>query len=450
MTPDELRSLQGNLIGPYGASFGHVAHLFGRIEATSGGSFRALFRRLLGPQGVTWGLWEQRPARTLNVGVSAQGLQALQPALATELAHPFRAFTEGMPARAATLGDPNPLAGRWGERHLWLTINAINAEELDAAVGALRELAHPVDLVEETRGAAWVVDGHWHEHFGFRDDISYPAVVGLTSPTPEELEGRGQLVNGTWQPIAPGEFVLGFRNNAGVDIVSTLSPDAKRLLRGGSFAVLRKLKQDVVAFRDYIDSIRQRVPGDPAAKLVGRERGGEPLAPLDAVGEGHDSLNNFTFERDQYGARCPLGSHVRRANHRSNNDGGRHRLMRRGMNYGTPLAEGARDDKERGLWFLAFNADIEDQFEFVQKRWLNGPVSNLSDEQDPLAGMAAKRAMAIEGDSAQHRAPVLLRNIPQFVSFLGGQYYFYPGRSGIELLAEPAQPVSGARRLEPQ
>lgn len=447
---DVLTGFQGNLIEPYGAAFTHVAHLFARVDANGAGSIGRLLQTLLGQERLTWGYWESKPRRTLNVGLSAGALELLRPELASELAQHFEAFSSGMSARSDLLGDSDELDPSWAERHLWLTIHAINPRELDDAVDELRSLVTPTMLVEDARGAAWVVNDQRREHFGFRDDISYPVVDGRVSPSSVELEGRGKLVNDTWEPIPLGEFVFGYQNDSGNNVIAELSEDAQRLLQGGSFAVLRKLKQDVVGFRRYIDSIRGKVrDGDPAAKLVGRERSGEPLVPLTASGQGHDPLSNFSFDSDEFGARCPLGAHVRRANHRTKADGGRHRLMRRGINYGAPLAEGASDDVERGLWFLAFNASIEDQFEFIQRRWLNDPVGNLSGAQDPLAGTAAKRAMAIEGDSAEGRLPVLLRGIPQFVTCLGGQYYLYPGRAGLELLAtDQAQPPSGRRRTE--
>jgi hypothetical protein len=45
--------------------------------------------------------------------------------------------------------------------------------------------------------------------------------------------------------------------------------------------------------------------------------------------------------------------------------------------------------------------------------------------------------MLIEGDGT--REPILLLDIPQFVTCRGGQYYFMPGLRALELLAAGAQ-----------
>ena len=70
----------------------------------------------------------------------------------------------------------------------------------------------------------------------------------------------------------------------------------------------------------------------------------------------------------------------------------RHRLLRRGREYGSPLtteeALHAEDDGEpRGLHFICLNGNIARQFEFVQHTWLNNPkFAGLYDDADPLVG----------------------------------------------------------------
>ena len=336
--------------------------------------------------------------------------------------------------RSAELGDGDDFPRkRWEERHVWLSLHAQAAADLDPWLAQLKQLAGRLDLLEEQpRGAAHVVGGHWYEHFGYRDDISYPAIEGTPLLDPAEVPGRGKRQGGKWLPIATGEFLLGYPDENGADALSGLSPDAQRLLKHGTFGVFRRLRQDVVAFRKYLSEKSSPLATSDylAARMMGRDYAGAPLAGSP------ESLADFTYEGDADGARCPLGAHVRRANPRSPDprESGRRRLLRRGMSYGSPLAQGAEDKADRGLWFVAFNASIEQQFEFIQKQWLNSEVGTLSDARDPIAGSGTTRAIVIEGDSSTARAPLLLLDIPQFVTCQGGQYYFMPGLGGLALL----------------
>jgi Dyp-type peroxidase family len=418
--------IQGNILTGY--KFRRVAHLFGRIEAKDVALWKSLLSQLA-PQ-MTMSQWAKKPETTLNIGFSARAVALLQRETATEIASRFPAFSQGMANRARELGDTDEFDNRWEERHVWLAVHAREDAPLDARVGELRRIFGRIDLFEQSpRGAAIEKNGHWYEHFGFRDDISYPAVDGTPRLDPSEIPGRGKFQNGAWLPIAPGEFVLGQVDEAGRNALDGLSANAQRLLRNGSFGVFRHLRQHVPAFREFLD--RQsgpRLGADAlAACMMGRRANGEPLAGKP------EELSAFTYDGDERGARCPLGAHVRRANPRGKD--GRHRLIRRGMSYGAPLAEGATDTADRGLWFVAINANIEDQFEFVQKRWLNSPeFGTLSDARDPVVGAGASRGFVIEGDVSAARQPVLLTNLPNFVTCHGGQYYFLPGRRGLEFL----------------
>src|SRR5438067_397340 len=109
----------------------------------------------------------------------------------------------------------------------------------------------------------------------------------------------------------------------------------------------------------------------------------------------------------------------------------RHRLLRRGREYGPPVppesvyAEPPADDPERGLFFICIGASIGRQFEFVQHSWVNNPkFAELYDEPDPLVGYHPPGAsnFSIPTDPVRLR----LRNVPQFVTTRGGAYFFLP------------------------
>ncbi|MGI9024730.1 MAG: hypothetical protein ACR2GP_03995 [Burkholderiaceae bacterium] len=103
-----------------------------------------------------------------------------------------------------------------------------------------------------------------------------------------------------------------------------------------------------------------------------------------------------------------MGAHIRRANPRDTRFPGsqeeidsvnRHRLLRVGRAYGAWLEAGearaaretaTRENKKAvepdvGLMFMCLNADIERQYEFVQKTWmLNRNMNGLDGETYPL------------------------------------------------------------------
>ena len=158
------------------------------------------------------------------------------------------------------------------------------------------------------------------------------------------------------------------------------------------------LDQNVPAFDAQIAELAKRTGLSPdlvGAKLVGRYKSGCPLetrtflasappAPTDpgiatpALADS-DNLNlAFEFGEDPDGKLVPLASHIRKAYPRdedtglgvdSESDTQTHRLLRRGIPFGASIGDsgqgGAEADK-RGLVFLCYQRDIEEQFEFVQ------------------------------------------------------------------------------------
>jgi hypothetical protein len=72
-----------------------------------------------------------------------------------------------------------------------------------------------------------------------------------------------------------------------------------------------------------------------------------------------------------------------------------------------------------GLWFMALNASIRRQFEFVQQSRCNAPGPDGA--RDPLIGRASGRTA---GESRQFRVR-------------GGGYFFLPGIRALNYLAEP-------------
>ena len=114
----------------------------------------------------------------------------------------------------------------------------------------------------------------------------------------------------------------------------------------------------------------------------------------------------------------------------------RHRLIRRGVEYGPHLADGALEDDgvDRGLVNLFIQADIERQFEFVQNEWMKGGefVGLDASEQDPINGVGGEGSQMLVPGA---KRPVLF-DLPTFVLVKGGEYLFVPGLKAFEGLIE--------------
>ena len=134
--------------------------------------------------------------------------------------------------------------------------------------------------------------------------------------------------DGTWRPLKPGEFLLGYEDEAGPE--GTQAPEPLELRLNGTYMVFRKLYQDVAAFRRYLVTAAKSLYGSDdahhqelvAAKMMGRWRSGCPvdLSPDKddpAIAADPQRRNNFTYAGDDQGLRCPLGSHLRRSNPRA-------------------------------------------------------------------------------------------------------------------------------------
>jgi deferrochelatase/peroxidase EfeB len=113
-----------------------------------------------------------------------------------------------------------------------------------------------------------------------------------------------------------------------------------------------------------------------------------------------------------------------------------HRILRRGRVYGPGLPDDAETDDgvERGLVFLAVNANLERQFEFIQQTWSNNPkFACLYDEQDPLLGTPSTQGgtFTMQGSPFARR----LKGLPSFVTVRGGGYFFLPGLRALGALS---------------
>ena len=448
--------LQGNILCGYGNDFAHGLYAF--IHIADGLAARRLLAKLAPwlTNAVPWDRAE-KPNATLNVALTFEGLAALglsDRALGT-FPDDFRA---GMEARAALLGDAGTnhpehwdSGLRAGDVHLVITALATQPRLLAQQRGWLDLL-----LAESAGGLALVHDVSTEllphpgqkqfarEHFGFADGLAQPTIAG-ERVGPWKKPGKGAPEpEGGWRDLAPGEFVLGYLDEDGVEPKAPIAP----FDRNASFLVVRKLEQDVAGFTAYLDEAAGGNAAEAellAAKIVGRWRDGTPLvtspeAPDERFapgGELADQMNEFRYNGDPEGLRCPLGSHIRRSNPRDafgedDRRTRRHRIIRRGMPYGPPPADPAVPDGERrGLLFACYQASIERQFETIQRSWLgDGDVLGLGEETDfLLSGDEPGGTMTIQGSP-----PRFLPRASPFVMLKGGGYFFAPSISAVSAL----------------
>jgi Dyp-type peroxidase family len=426
----------------------------------------------------------ERSTACLNVAFTWHGLKALgldEDALQT---FPYE-FRKGMAGRAHVLGDTGASApDRWefggtrpgGPRdediHVLLMLYARNESELCTRLTRQRTLLAKAGVQELYCQRATHLEGrngriNFREPFGFQDGISQPVIRGFTKP--------GRPSEDYDSPIATGEFLLGHDNEyqekpfsptvrASRDSLGRLKAaeqaGRKDLGLNGSYLVLRKLQQDVDGFNAFLEMKSREIaddgPQDEAkrkewlkAKLIGRWSNGAPLKPgqLEAPAPGpHGHSNAFYFSKDDAaGLGCPMTSHIRRTNPRdslepepdlSRQVSRRHRLLRRGIPYrGEPQTENA--SPEQGLIFIAINAHLGRQFEFIQQNWLqNEKFGRLYDERDPFSSNQESGMMTIPMEPLRR----CVTGIEKFVTMKGGGYFFMPGVSALEFLAhlEPA------------
>lgn len=409
---------------------------------------------------------ERTPIREcVTLAISHAGLGAL--GLADHEDRPFpSAFRTGMahPSRRELLGDDPSTPWRWGDAgaageavhllvgHFW-DDDTQPAPWLDAAAFAGWGLAvHRVPTCPAYIDPPTQDEPGSREPFGFRDGLSQPVPSGIAWSR-AELRARQRAGKALFDDrrVALGEFVLGHPNEYREpaycpDVIWAGHPavGGTTFGRNGSYMAVRQIAQHVAAFEAFAQSCP--VP-DIAERMMGRRKDGRALAMAPGV---QGELDAFRYlPEDAEGFRCPRGAHVRRANPRDALSGSivdgvaasrLHRLLRRGRVYAEGVVPGRECEvgQGEGLMFVALNADLDRQFEFIQRAWINGSrFGDLHDEQDPILGSAPGRAFTLQG------LPVGMRidNLPRFTTVQGGGYFFLPGLAALRFIAAGPPPT---------
>lgn len=526
----DVEDIQGDILPGFNKD--HLTLLFFRIKDVT--STRSWLRELARHVATTREVLDDRRFRRaitarrgsepdgliatwINLGLSAAALQKLVP---QEPEFADDAFRIGLMERSGILGDPALGSGEPGDPRLWKVGGP--GKEADVAVlvasddpAAMRRqvqgilssvtnsLGKPVlELIYKQECHDLSGDLKGHEHFGFRDGISLPGVRGRASRdsndfvTPRLLDPASVEALRFSKPgqalLWPGQFVFGYRKqdpndpvNPLPDLGTTIPREFPDWARNGSLLVIRRLRQDVPAFREGVRGITQqlartRLPlpeSEVAAKLVGRWPSGAPVIRTeksDLVELARDPLanNDFGFQGsspqwrlrsgeplpafpsatdDTEAIRCPRGAHIRKMNPRDQGtDIGPASVtltripMRRGLPFGKPYDLSLKSGKDtlrgdRGLMFISYQTSIVDQFEFILSDWANhsDKPNNSPEGHDPILGRPVGGGQAVFEFS--DGTPVRCLLDPRWVIPTGGGYFFVPSISALNtvLATEP-------------
>jgi Dyp-type peroxidase family len=347
-------------------------------------------------------------------------------------------------------------------------------------------------IVESQDGDVRGGDMAGHEHFGFNDGVSQPGIRGRASRKsddfvtarhvdPSELPAAWLYGYPGQELVWPGEFVFGYPATSPDPLIpGPIANCGPSWTRNGSFLVYRRLRQDVVAFWTTMRDEAARLAALPgfdgitdvhlASLLVGRWPSGAPInrvpaGDVPALGDDALASNNFVFdadtpvlklaggktdhypsaEADPAGITSPWAAHIRKVNPRdsASDIGGASstlskRILRVGISFGESLPEaakygGAPDPAggNRGVLFLSIQSSIEEQFEFLQSRWINDESRpKMPGGHDMIVGQNGAAADGIRrctlfGGLAQTE----VRASSQFVIPTGGAYLFVPSLS---------------------
>jgi deferrochelatase/peroxidase EfeB len=256
--------------------------------------------------------------------------------------------------------------------------------------------------------------------------------------------------------VPTGDFLLGkdYRNHYQGNFLGGIPPI---LGDNGTYSAFRILRQDAQAFEDFLTVTAQRWRLDRelvAAKLMGRWRNGTPLviapgAPSD-ISDAKINAYDYAstpqhpaFFDDADGFRCPIGAHTRRLNPRGALVMGQphsRRIVRRGMPYGPAFDPAQPDTTERGLVGHFICGDLESQFEFIYRVWVNQDLatSGLRGTRDPILGVQADSGGRFVIRSTDNRDPIVLDDLPRLVHTRGSLYCLLPGIGAIQYLASVA------------
>lgn len=479
-----LSNLQGNILKGHGRD--HTVHIFIKLHAGKVQAARERLRKVASKV-VTSALQQHLESKQFkdygipgamfgNLFLTARGYRALGFAQnEIDAAFPEQPgdsgiqsnFREGMQAHADEFNDPPPAKWDKGYRHRQIDAMILLADDdptylLRQARTLINELGKfsKVLVIERGNALRRTDNDEGIEHFGYVDGRSQP--IYLTT----DLLKEGNT--NKWNPVEPLKNVL-------VPDKNVSDPESF-----GSYFVFRKLEQDVLRFKmreqELADALglKEEDRERAGAMVVGRFEDGTPLAISQTDGFIPLKENNFKFDVDPDGTKCPFQAHIRKSNPRG--DIARQfgipeqvaerprRITRRGITYGErnrhPDFTQALEDlptKDVGLLFMCFQSSIANQFAFIQKSWVNAedfvkrgtgidPVLGQVHRPGPGIPPPTKQKWPVQWGPQPDKANPRRTQPPEtkpfsfggFVTMKGGEFFFAPSIPFLKVLAPPS------------
>ncbi len=464
-----LSVLQGNILKSHGRkATAHVFLRFDSVESTAVRNFLRMLGTKLTPASVQLAnaakirtarrAGKAAPATPPFVAcmLSAGGYAAL--GLDSSATPTDSAFRDGLKSRGEALSDPSVKkwdVGYRGDIHATVLIGGdpdknkpAKSKQVDDAMASLLSTmpADAIQVLGIERGRAYHNgndDGI--EHFGYVDGRSQPLL------REDDINAEAAQSDGIvrWNPAFPIKQVL---------VKDPAVADANAF---GSYFVFRKLEQNVKGFKKAEEALGKKLqqlakqrgqqfdPELAGAMIVGRFEDGTPVLLQRAEGMHNPVPNDFDYSGDTDGLKCPFHAHIRKTNPRGDTarifgvpleEERAHIMARRGIPYGTRTQNKKKEFTDKpskgvGLLFMAYQSNIENQFEFTQRSWANGegfvkPGTGI----DPVIGQGGTekqthRAGWGDADALTHQT-----RFGDFVTMKGGEYFFAPSISFFEAL----------------
>lgn len=355
-------------------------------------------------------------------------------------------FTKGMAASQGELKDPPIETWEQGYRY------SIDAVLLLADEDEQRLYREVTTIIQDKKLPATVLaveygnvlrneKGEGIEHFGYVDGRSQPLFLASEVEAEKNKDGIDK-----WNP------------SASLDLALVPDPFAEGEDCLGSYVVFRKLEQNVRGFKQREQALAQALglTGDAAeragAMVVGRFEDGTPVVLQPNEGLDSPVPNNFNYDNDAQGSKCPFHAHIRKMNPRGDipNFFGRteeqkqqlreeelsHRIVRRGIPFGKQVIDPRSDSTLEqlptggvGLLFMCFQSNIARQFGFLQKSWANNlnfvqPGTGL----DPVIGqkLSSETPLAQKWPVQWGQPNKTAFDFEGFVTMKGGEFFFAP------------------------
>jgi deferrochelatase/peroxidase EfeB len=237
------------------------------------------------------------------------------------------------------------------------------------------KLAPMIAFPNDSPDPAWLHGDLLVQFCANHPDTIHHAIRDLTKHTRGGMQLRWKMegYNSPPRPSGTARNLLGFKDGTAnptgtlaTDLVWVDDPKEPAWAANGSYLVVRLIRM-LVEFWDRVSINEQE-------GMFGRRR--DTGAPLDGTSE----LDTPNYKSDPHGYVIPLDSHIRLANPRTPQTANQ-RLIRRSYNY--DLGVDLNGNLQAGHIFIAYQQDVERQFETVQQRLINEP---LVDYVQPFGG----------------------------------------------------------------